>query len=188
MRSQTIPEEVTSIVGQIEVLPLVEFKLGVNPHRISCRRKGTFRVSLASTGVTDASFTLEAIDLDEGLRFRFKKGENPVVTAWNTVEVPMIAKPKRGSMVGEKKRYDITVTATADDGKVQSVNCELNHAPLMSSWRPILRLIRVIIVLAILGVAVYYILRLGGGFGTLTKSPQTWVNQLSHTITSWFSR
>lgn len=187
VRSQSTPEEATSVVGQLEVLPSVEFKLGVHPFRVSCRKKGTFRISIANTGVTNVNFALAATDLDEGCRFRFKT-ENPEVTAWNTVEVLMVTKPKRGSMVGEKKRYDITVTATAAEGNTQSINCELYHNPFIGSWRLILRVLRAIIVLAIIGVAVYFILQWGGGWKVLTSSPQTWVNQLIHTVEGWFFR
>ena len=111
-----------------------------------------------------------------------------MVTAWNTVEVPMITRPKQGSMVGEKKRYDITVTATAAEGNTQTVNCELNHKPFIGSWRPILRVLRAIIVLAIIGVVIYLVIQWGGGWKVLTSSPQTWVNQLIHTVEGWFFR
>jgi uncharacterized membrane protein len=187
VRSQSTPGEATSVVGQLEVLPAVEFKLGVHPFRVSCRRKGTFHISLANNGVTDASIFLSATDLDEGLGFRFKT-ENPAVAAWKTVEIPMVARPKRGSSVGEKKRYDITITATTADGKTQTVNAELYHGPLMSSWRPLLRFIRAIVVLGIIGVAIYFILQLGGGWQQLTSSPQTWLNRLINVVEKWFFR
>lgn len=185
VRSQSTPEEATSIVAQLEVLPAVDFKLGIHPYRVSCRKKGTFRIKLANTGVSDINFTLEATDLDEGLRFRFKT-DNPEVASWNTVEVPMIVKPKRGSGVGEKKRYDINVTAIAGDGNTQTINCELYHNPLIGSWRPILRAFRIILFLAIIGVAVYFVLKWGGGWQTLTSSPQAWLNNLIHTVEGWF--
>ena len=187
VRSQSTPEEATSIVAQLEVLPAVDFKLGIHPYRVSCRKKGTFRIKLANTGVSDINFTLEATDLDEGLHFRFKT-DNPEVTSWNTVEVPMIVKPKRGSGVGEKKRYDINVTAIAGDGNTQTINCELYHNPLIGSWRPILRTLRIILFLAIIGVAVYFVLKWGGGWQTLTSSPQAWLNNLIHTVEGWFFR
>ena len=90
--------------------------------------------------------------------------------------------------MGEKKRYDITVTANAGEGIVQTVNCELNHSPFIGSWRPILRIIRAIVVLGAIGVLVYFVLQWGGGFRTLTSSPQTWVNQLIRTVEGWFFR
>ncbi len=187
VRSQSVAEEATSVVGQLEVLPSVEFKLAIRPYRISCRRKGKFRINLANVGVSDAAFTLDATDLDEGLRFRFET-DTPAVAAWSTVEVPMIARPKRGSGVGEKKRYDISVTANAGEGNTQSVNCELYHNPFIGSWRTIWRVVRAVLILAIVGTGVYYLLRLGGGWGTLRSSPQAWLNQLIQTIEGWFSR
>jgi hypothetical protein len=187
VRSQSAPEEATSIVAQLEVLPAIDFKIGIQPYRVTCRRKGTYRIRLVNTGVSDINFALEATDLDEGLRFRFKN-ENPEVTAWNAIEVPMIARPKRGSGVGEKKRYDITVTAIAGEGKMQTANCELYHNPFIGSWKPILRAIRIIIFLAIIGVVVYFVLKWGGGWGTLMHSPQTWLNNLIHTVEGWFFR
>jgi len=187
VRSQSNPEEATIITGQIEVLPLVEYKLKVAPYRVSTKRKGKFRVNLANTGMSDAKLFLEATDLDEGLRFKFKD-EEPVVAAWETIEVPMIARPKRGSTIGERKRYDITITANTEEGNTQTVNCELNHRPFMASWRPIWRLIRVIIILGVVGVAIYYVLRLGGGLRVLYNNPQTWVDQLVRTVEGWFFR
>jgi hypothetical protein len=187
VRSQSNPEEATIITGQIEVLPLVEYKLKVAPYRVTTKRKGKFRVNLANTGMSEAKLYLDATDLDEGLNFKFKNQE-PVVGAWETIEVPMIAKPKRGSTVGERKRYDISITATTEDGNSQTVNCEMHHQPFMSSWRPIWRIIRVLVILGIIGVAIYYILRLGGGWHTLLSSPKTWVDQLVRTVEGWFFR
>jgi hypothetical protein len=146
IRSQSVPDEATSITAQLEILPAIDFKVTVNPYRVSCRKKGSFRVNLANTGVSDIKFALSATDLDEGLRFEFKT-DSPEVAAWNTVEVPMVARPKRSSRVGEKKRYDITVTAAAGEGHVQTANCELHHSPLIASWRPIIKALRVAIFL-----------------------------------------
>jgi uncharacterized membrane protein len=187
VRSQSAQEEATTVVAELEVQPAVEFKLGVHPYRVSCRRKGKFQVSLTNAGVSDASLYLDGTDLDEGLKFRFKN-ENPEVMAWKTIEVPVVARPKRGSMVGERKRYDITLTATTADGNTQSVNAELHHNPFIGSWRPILRVMRAVLVIAVIGVLIYFVLQWGGGWRTLTSSPQTWVNQLVNTVEGWFFR
>ncbi len=187
VRSQSTPEEATTVVAELEVQPAVEFKLVVRPYRVSGRRKGTFRVGLANTGVTDAIFYLDATDLDEGLKFRFK-AENLEVAAWQTIEVPIVTKPKRGSTVGEKKRYDITITATTAEGNSQSVNAELYHNPFIGSLRPIFRVLRAIVVLGALGVGIYFLLKWGGGWGTLTSSPQTWSSNLIQTVEGWFFR
>jgi hypothetical protein len=186
VRSQASPDDATILLAQLVVLPLIEFKATVRPYRLNARRKGKFRVSLTNTGVSDVDLTLGASDLDEGLVFRFKD-DTPAVPAWSTVEVPMTAKTKRGWLIGERKRYDIVVTARIGD-KSQTANCELNHNPLASSWRPIFRIIRILIALAIIVVVVYFVLKWGGGWSTLVKSPQTWVDQFVATIEGWFSR
>ena len=101
------------------------------------------------------------------------KKEETVVAAWEAVEVPMVVRPKQGSTIGERKRYDIVVTATTEDGNTQTANCEFNHRQLMASWRTIWRLIRAIIILGIIGTAAYYLLKLGGGWRVLYNNPQT---------------
>jgi len=177
VRSQSVSDEATCVVGQLGVMPSVEFKLAIRPFRVTGHRKGTFRVALANTGVTSADFTLEATDLDERLQFCFQP-DKPTVAAWDTLEVPMIARPRRGAIVGEKKRYDITVTATTSEGNRQVERCELHHSPLIGSWRRIVRLVGVIIILAALGAVLHSLLQLGGGWGMFRSSPPAWLDQL----------
>ncbi len=187
LRSQAEPSEAASVVGQLEIAPALDFKLGVKPNRLTVGRKGAFRINLANNSVSNANIALEATDLDEGLRFQFKEN-NISLRAWQTLEVPLVVRPKRGSFIGEKKRYDITVTASAGDNKTQTAGCEFNHHPTLASWKPILRLIRAIIVLGLVVIAIFFIIRAGGGWNTLTSSPQTWVEQLIETVQGWFSR
>jgi len=187
VQSQATPGDATIILGQLEILPLVEFKAAVRPFRVTCRSKGKYVLSLTNTGVSPIKFSLSASDLDDGLRFKFKE-ENPNVPAWNTLDIPVQAKPKRSSFIGEKKRFDITMTAKPEGKMAQTANGELNHAPWFTSWRPILRTIRIIIALVIVVLAVYFILRAGGGLSTLLDSPATWVDKFVATIESWFNR
>ena len=186
INSESNPGETASVLGQLEVLPSVEYKLAVRPYRITARKKGTYRVVLSNTSVSDADVLLEATDLDEGLKFRFKT-ENPIVPAWQTLEIPMVAKPKRGSTVGEKKRYDITVTSTDNtSGSSQTINCELSHAPIIASWRSIFRAVRIILFLGIIGAIIGFAIHWGGGFSLLKSNPQMWWNNLVHQATSTF--
>lgn len=189
--SQNTPEEATTILGNLEVLPSAEYKVGIRPYRISARRKGKYRVNLTNTSVSDVSVRLEATDLDEGLKFRFKD-DNPTVLSWDSIEIPLVAKPKRGSTIGESKRYDITVTTTDSTGNSQTVNCELHHNPIIRSWRTIFRIVRIIIFLGLIAALIGFLIHLGGGLSVLTRSPQTWwthlVNQIGNTFRGWFSR
>jgi uncharacterized membrane protein len=186
VRSQNDPHEVTIVTGQVQVLPLVEYKLKVAPYRVSCRRKGTFRVGLSNTGTSDARIALEATDLDEGLKFKFKKNEL-VLSAWDTIELPVKAKPKKGGLVGERKRYDITITTNETSGNSQTVNCELHHNPFIGSWKTVFRAVRTIIFIGIIGVLIGFLIHWGGGFRLLTSNPGSWWNQLSNQIVNTFS-
>ena len=191
VRSQTKPEDVTIINGSIDVLPFVDYKLKVAPYRVTCRRKGTFRVGLNNTGTSEARIVLDATDLDEGLNFKFKNKE-PVLAAWQEIELPVVAKPKKGGLVGEKKRFDVTITSREAGGNAQTVNCELYYNPLISSWKTIFKTIRKLIFLAIIIVIVVLIINWGGGFKLLFSSPSTWwsqfIDKIVSTFTGWFSK
>jgi hypothetical protein len=157
---------------------------------MTVRRKGTFRVNLANTSVSDANVRLDAVDLEEGLKFLLED-EPTVVPAWNTVEVPVVARPQRGSMIGERKRYDITITATETAGNSQTAHCELNHHPFIGSWRTVFRLVRIFLFIGIIGTLIGLLIHWGGGWRMLTGNPGTWWNQLVDKIVnafSWFSK
>jgi uncharacterized membrane protein len=186
VRSQATPQDATIVVAELTVLPLVQFEVAVRPFRVIARGKGNFRVNLANTGVSEVSLALEASDLEEAVRFKFKNG-NPVLPAWSSLDVPLVAKPIKGGRVGEKKRYEITVKARTTDGKSQEARAELSTNPAMSSWRPIWIIVRALIVLAVIFIVGYFILKLGGGLDNLLKSPQGWLNQLESTVGGWFS-
>lgn len=187
VRSQNTPGDMAVISANLEILPWIEFKIQVRPYRVSTRKKGKYRINLANTGGSDTKVHLEATDLDEGLVFQFKD-EDPVISAWNTIEVPMIARPKRGSMVGEHQRYDITVTATEPSIMAQTANCEMQHKPYIRSWKTVFRFLRLILFIGIIAALIGFIIHWGGGWSELTRSPQSWWNHLVRQITSLFGR
>ncbi|MFC1864459.1 hypothetical protein ACFLYG_01355 [Chloroflexota bacterium] len=182
VRSQSRQEESTIVTDQVEVLPSAEFTMNVAPIRISCRRKARFRINLANSGVSNTEIFIEATDYDESLRFSIKN-KSPIVDAWQTIEIPIIAKPKRGSIVGERKRYDITIAANTADGNPQSVRCEMYHRPFIGSWRPI----KALIILAVVALVVHYIVGFGGGWSDLFKNPQEWLYTVIRHVRGWFS-
>jgi uncharacterized membrane protein len=185
VRSQSTTQEYSAVVGQIEILPATDIKIKVNPYRISARRKGSYRVNLSNLNVSDANIVLTAADLDEGCRFQFAQ-EKLLLRAWNTIDIPLIIRSKRGSIIGETKRYDVTVTGNIEGSHVPlTANCEFNHRPFMKDWRPIWRVIKIIIALAIVIIAVYYVLKMGGGFEALKDNPQTWLRNFINTVSSW---
>lgn len=185
VRSQTTAQEFATAVGQIEILTATDIKIKINPYRISARRKGSYRVNLSNVSVSDANVVLTATDLDEGCRFQFAR-EKLLLRAWNTLDIPLIIRSKRGSVIGEIKRYDVTVSANIEGSTTPlTANCEFNHRPFMKDWRPIWRVIRIVIALAIVILAVYFVLKMGGGFEALKDNPQTWLRNFINTVSSW---
>jgi hypothetical protein len=186
VRSQSQAEDFASVVAQLEIAPSVEYKVKIHPYRVTGKRKGSFFANIANVGVTDANITFEATDLEEACRFQFKPADL-LLSAWQSVEVPMAVRmKKRNSILGEPKRCDITVSASAEGATPQTANCEFNHKPIIKSWQPVFRMIKTVIVLVIIFIAGYYFSKLGGGWSVLTSSPQTWIANASHTIESWF--
>jgi len=186
VRSQSTENEYATVVGQLEILPSVEYKIKVQPYRITTSGKGKFRVNITNTDVSPASIKLSAVDLEENCKIKFEN-DAPVVGAWNTIEIPMVVKPKKGRAVGESRRFDITVTATAPQSMEQTSNCEYTHKPRMSSWKWLVRLIKLFIVLAVFIVAIYFILKIGGGWQAFIDNPRFWVTTAINNIEAFFS-
>lgn len=185
LRSQSVPQDSASVTAQLEILPSVDFAISVKPYRILCRRNCTFQIQISNKDVSDSALFIDVTDIENGLRFQVGNG-SPVVPPWQNVEVPMIAKPRRNSIIGELKRYDISVTASTAEGHTQLARCQVDHKPLLSSWRPILLSLRYVIIAGIAALAVYYLIHMGGGWGALVRDPQTWVNGTIRHIRGWF--
>lgn len=182
VRSYSSQEDKTVVTGQLEVLPSFEFAMSVMPVRISCRRKGRFRIILVNKGVTDSNISLEVSDYEEKLKFHL--GEvNPFVKAWQMVEIPVGVTPKRGKLVGENSRYDISVSSRIAEANTQTVHCELYHRPLLNSWRPV----KILVGLIILFIVLHYIAGLGDGWDELFGDPQQWFYRALRHMRGWFS-
>ena len=186
VRSQSMAQESTCVIGQLEIPVSTEYKVKVHPFRLSGMSKGTCNLTIANTGVSEADITIEATDLDEGLKYQFQS-DSLTLKAWNTVEVPIIFKPKRSSFLGAEKRYDITITASTASGLPQTTNCEFTHSPFLKSWKPVFRVIRAIIAIAIIAAAVVLIIRWGGGWDALRESPKDWFQNIISSVEGWFN-
>jgi hypothetical protein len=185
LRSQSIPQDSASITAQLEVLPSVAYGISVKPYRKLCRRKCTLQIQISNKDVSDSVLFLDITDIENGLRFRVEN-DSPVVPPWQTVDIPMIARPRRNSIIGDLKRYDVSVTATTAEGLMQLARCQIDHKPLLSSWRPVLRTIKYVLIISVIGLVVYYIIRLGGGWSSLVRDPQTWLDGTIRHIRGWF--
>jgi hypothetical protein len=185
VQSQSLPEDITSVTGQLEISPSVDYSINMKPYRILCRRKCTFHLQIVNKDVTESGLFIDVIDVENGLRFKLDN-DSPVVSPWQTVDVPMLVKPKRNSLIGDIKRYDINLTATTAEGYIQVARCQMDHKPFVSSWRPILRTIKYVVIVGAIGGVIYYLILLGGGWGSLVRDPQAWIDGAMRHIRGWF--
>jgi len=186
VRSESNPGESAVVTGRLEILPAPEFKLQLRPVRATCRKKAAYRIGLVNTGVSDLVIKVDASDMEEGCRFQFKEKE-AAVPAWRTVEVPMVVRPKRRSFIGEKKRFDLMVNATPNQGVPLTASGELTHAPLFRSWRQLFRVLSRLILLTIIIVGIIKAIHWGGGWDQLTDDPVQWWRHLRHgTYVPWW--
>jgi hypothetical protein len=185
LRSQSIPQDSTSVSAQLEILPSVTYGISIKPYRKLCRRKCTFQIQITNRDVSDSVLFVDVTDIENGLRFQVEN-DSPVVPPWQTVDIPMIARPRRNSIIGDLKRYDVSVNATTAEGLTQLARCQIDHKPFLSSWRPVLRFIKFIFIIGIIGLVVYYVIRLGGGWSSLVRDPQSWLDGTIRHIRGWF--
>lgn len=186
--SASNPDEYSVVQGNLEVSPLAEFNLDMSPKRVETRKNAEYKITLANSGVSDLTFDLRARDTEEGCRFWFTP-QNPVVPAWKTVVVKLTGQPKKRPWVGENKRYDFTLAINIQ-GKPdsKSMNGELIYRPRWHSLRPLWHAIRVLLILAAIAAAIYFLLRLGGGWHRLIENPGDWLSQAQQTLRNLLSR
>ena len=189
--SESNAEEYSIVQGSLEVSPLAEFHLDMSPKRVETRKRAEYRITLANSGTSDLTFDLKARDTEEGCRFWFTP-QNPVVSAWKTMVVKLTGQPKRRPWLGENKSYNFTLAANVQ-GKTESksLNGELIYRPRWRSLKPLWRVLRILLILAAIAGAIYFILWLGGGLGQLLEDPGQWLSQAKDTLARlipWLSR
>jgi len=190
--SDSNPDESTVVQGNLDVSPVAEFHLDMSPKRVETRKKADYKITLANSGVSDLTFDLKTRDTEEGCRF-WLTPQNPVVPAWKTVAIKLTGQPKKRPWLGEKKRYDFSLVANIQ-GKSdsKSMNGELIYRPRWRSLRPLWRVAKILLIIAVIAGALYFLIWLGGGLGELIDNPLEWLrqwpNRAGGTVKGWFSR
>jgi hypothetical protein len=188
LASDSNPEEYSTVQGALEVSPVAESHLDMSPRRVETRKNADYRITLVNSGVADVTFGLGARDTEEGCRFWFTP-DNPTVPAWETAVVKLTGQPKKRPWIGENKRYDFTVTVNIQ-GKsdIKSLNGELIYRPRWRSLSPLWRVLKIVLIIAVIAGAIYFVLWLGGGPGQLFADPGQWLSQAQERLAGWFSR
>jgi hypothetical protein len=186
--SDSNSEEYSIVQGSLEIGSLAEFHLDMNPKRVETRKSAEYKITLANSGTSDLTFDLKARDTEEGCRFWFTP-QNPAVPAWQTVVIKLIGQPKRRPWLGENKPYNFTL-AVKVQGKTESksLNGELIYRPRWRSLRPLWRVLRILLILAAIAGAIYFVLWLGGGLDQLLDNAGQWLSNAKATLASFADR
>jgi uncharacterized membrane protein len=186
--SDSNPDEYSIVQGNLEVSPVAESHLDMSPRRVETRKNADYRITLVNSGVSDVTFDLKARDSEEGCRFWFTP-ENTTVPAWETMVVKLRGQPKKRPWLGENKRYDFTVTVnTQGKADTKSLSGELIYRPRWRSLSPLWRVLKILLIIAAILGAIYFVLWLGGGPGQLFADPGQWLGQAQERLAGWFSR
>ena len=136
VRSRVDPAEVGTAQGVLEIKPYSVYRFDVMPKRV-LGQQGRFRAIVQNAGTADIEVQLQGKDPEALCRFGFRTDRPRVVPgADNTV--PFTVRPRRSSVVGEPKTFNLTVSATPDSSsEAKSVSVQFVHQPRFRSWKPI---------------------------------------------------
>lgn len=164
LTSKADPGTATTIESRLTIRPQITYGFEVAPLRATARRKAQFRITLANAGNTDVRFALGAIDREEGCRFQFELAE-PKVAARSKTQVRLMVQPQRGWIVGPPKNYDLTISAALSglEAEPRTISAQLRHRPLLSSLRPIWRVLKWLTTVGIPLAALWFAINYVGG-------------------------
>lgn len=164
LTSKADPKRSVTVEGRLTIRPQVVYAFEVAPLRVTARRQAHFRISLANAGNTDAKFRLSAVDREESCHFRFEPAE-PTVGARSKSQIRLTVRPNRGWIVGTPKNYDLTISAAPAGPGVEPrrISAQLQHRPLLSSLRPLWRVLRWLVTVGILLAALWFAINYVGG-------------------------
>ena len=151
--SRADPSQSSRAEGVLQVGAVASFDVQISPAKMSGRR-GRFALVLKNGGNADIEVELEAEDSEDGCRFSFSP-KQAQVAAGQKATVGLTVRPRRSSIAGPRKYFDFRVKASPTTGPSKSVSAQLIHKPLFLTWRPIRRLIYLLVLLGLIGGGYY---------------------------------
>jgi len=136
VRSRTDPAEVGTAQGVLEIRPYQVYRFDVMPKRVIGRR-GSFRAIIQNMGTADVEPQLQGKDPEALCGFHFQTAQ-PRVVPGSDATVPFTVKPRRSSLVGEPKTFNLTISAATEGGEAKSVAVQFIHQPRFRSLGPLL--------------------------------------------------
>ena len=134
--------------GVLQVGAVASFDVQISPTKMTGRR-GKYTLTMKNGGNADIEVELGAEDAEDGCGFRF----NPKVAhiaAGQKATVGLKVRPRRSSIAGARKYFDFQVKASPSAGPSKSVAAQLIHKPFFLTWRPIRRLIFLLLLIGVI--------------------------------------
>jgi hypothetical protein len=144
--------ETSRVEGTLEIGAIAAFDLDMSPKKV-IGRKGNYNITMRNGGNADLDVELEAIDAEEACRYTFNP-PSPHLTAGQKVVTRLTVKPRRSSCVGQKRNYDFQIKVKPSQGDVKQLQAQLMHTPRFRTWKPIRRLVYLIILVAVIAAVV----------------------------------
>src|SRR3990172_556168 len=96
--SQVSRDRAGTAKGMLKIQPFAVFKAEINPQRVTGRRGGGYRLTIANSGSVDLTLDLKAADRDGGCRFAFSP-ETVVVAPGDKATASLSARPRRSWLI-----------------------------------------------------------------------------------------
>ncbi len=170
--TQTSRAEATLQIGTIET-----FDVDMSPRKVIGRR-GRYNLTMRNGGNSDVSVAMEGNDAEESCRYTFTP-DTLQLSAGQMAAVTLLVRPRRSGWVGAAKPIDFQVKVKPGQGDPKTVQGQLIHTPRLRSWKPIRRLVMLILILALVAVGIN---AAGGPAGLQTKWNRTAAPAICHRV------
>jgi hypothetical protein len=146
--SRADPSLTTRVEGTLQIGSVASFDVSMSPSKV-VGRKGHYTITMRNGGNADLEVELEGADSEGDCRYSFEpKQVSLEAGAKSTTRLDVQA--RRFWLVGPRKQFDIQVRATPRTGAMKTVNAQFTHTPMFRTWRPIRRVIFLLVLLAVI--------------------------------------
>ena len=170
--SQTSRAEATLQIGTVET-----FEVDMSPRKVIGRR-GRYNLTMRNGGNTDLDVALEGGDAEELCRYTFTPATLQL-SAGQMAAVALLVRPRRSGWIGAAKTIDFQVKVKRGQGDPKTVPGQLIHTPRLRSWKPIRRLLILILLLALAAIGIN---AAGGPSGLQTQWNRTAAPAICHRL------
>jgi hypothetical protein len=143
-----------------------QFEFDITPKKV-IGRKARYTLTIRNTGNANLTATLEAIDDEEVLRYRFDT-EEVLLEPGRRQSIRLKVRPQRSGWVGQRAEIPFQVTAKPAQGQPKTIQARIAHTPRMRTWKPIFTVFKFWLVVGLISA---FVVSQGGISGVQHKAP-----------------